>query len=1535
MAFRIALFLMGGCLPATILMSGCSDSGPVAGTDAGPDTCQPEECAAQYQDDPCYYGECSDGECLRIPHEAVPPDLDYPCTIDDDLCVVKAACVVSGPDQIAVCTPIEWRDCSIAAEDTDHPRHRDRDCVVPSCDPETGDCVYTPVDPLPGACDDNLACTINTACTEGGYCLGESKCGGDECNHPGDPDCLEPAGLCLYEPKYPTGGGSCTPDPDDLCTLGTCTAATAPYPSACAVAGSVDCTVGDEWSAYCDPTGGQYDQNRCNIYRNRDCLAGTCVPATGECQYLPIDPAPAACDDHLACTLNTACNAQGQCVGEAKCFPDACNDLGDPPCTEPDGTCQYQPLYPSGGGLCQPDPDDLCEVGTCGPATAPAASACQGTGPRDCSIGSDWEAIYCEGGSGPDPTMCQWFRDRDCLIPGCDPDTGECTYSGNGSTSSCDDGLYCTEDESCDGAGHCTGGMSPCAADFCNDLGDPACDDDLDSCNWIPSGESLCIPDPDDLCILGTCSDLGAGKLECWHDPDDPAQTVDCAIDDGWALHCDESGGDYDPVKCARYRNRDCLVPACDPGTGSCTYAVDVAMAGQACDDGLFCTINTFCTAEGECVYDAGTGLPEQRDCAAELTMEPCTLAHCDEDLDSCEARVQPLGEECYTSDYCVLGTCDGLGQNASHCDTTTNPQARDCLQEAIDSGQLPGPYEMYNPECFAELGCDSIAATCNLQLQPDSTPCDTAQFCSTSSCQAGSCEIEQLRDCWAEVAPGDVGSCETVFCDEDNDQCLIVADQAKLGAPCAGDGRFCTTNEVCKACPGVPDNATQEGCVTAGFDPALRGYCLPPVEGQPGRYLDCSYAVLPGDGDCNTGVCVEAARECRSIADLAMLGQACTNTSECRPGSSKVCSCMPGHTCDGTQGTAFCVELSGGNPVLAPDGLPCNTLDPCGQTGVCDGTLGTCRLPGSTPFCILDWSTPDRPTELYAADHLVHELRPAQQVTMAVGAFVDSASGHHPAAVEVFWDPDTREIAYDTHGYAWIPDQPGVTLYGVHYGLAVGSSSEMFHFDGIGWTRRTDLMEALSEPEKTPHKHLLDVWGATVNGIDTFYTTGNYYIADGAYNMSAFGQYHCDIDPSGQVDLCEHLYPAMWELDEYVGYQYTWYFMDGHCLWGYEHPQDQIGRVWMPAQQVFDQNVSPGIYHYVPGQLVDFYGSELPAYISNPELGCGWGLGGVCEVSPLADNLQRDVSGRYDPQSGAANLWAIASTGEFDVPFDQMLHPDHQPLPLPAYRGVIYRHGPGNGGEDVWGPPDRQTQILDVIQLRYTGGVVSNPTQANLNLRAVWVGENKVHFVGVLDEILEEEFCYGESFCSDFGDSSSCLDPSNLGRCSWDDSLGCYGETVCPGLSKTECTNLWSAPDSCQWRPGCQGSDFCITLTDENDCNGHSHLGCRWVDSPDTGDRVFVYFNHLLGTGDFEGWSDPVVFYRWNKSQAPGLADQVNLHDMIGVSDAEIYVVGNIVRKDSTGTPVLKGVTFVIDSTQHLGSVPSRYYGYPLAGGN
>src|SRR5687768_1375719 len=124
------------------------------------------------------------------------------------------------------------------------------------------------------------------------------------------------------------------------------------------------------------------------------------------------------------------------------------------------------------------------------------------------------------------------------------------------------------------------------------------------------------------------------------------------------------SGGDGDlcEVDCESINAPLCLKSVCNEGqyigpVGSCVVVNEDA--GVACDDGQFCTVDSSCNGEGDCL--AG---PTINDCG----MEPatCQQVTCNEDSDSCMLSPVGNGQFCTPTDLCLVnatcinGSCSG-----------------------------------------------------------------------------------------------------------------------------------------------------------------------------------------------------------------------------------------------------------------------------------------------------------------------------------------------------------------------------------------------------------------------------------------------------------------------------------------------------------------------------------------------------------------------------------------------------------------------------------------------------------------------------------------------------------------------------------------------------------------------------------------------------------------------------------------------------------------------------------------------------------
>ena len=143
------------------------------------------------------------------------------------------------------------------------------------------------------------------------------------------------------------------------------------------------------------------------------------------------------CNDNNACTTGEVCQADGTCGGGTVTV---CDTPPNADCYEPtgtcnaDGSCSYFPK--TNGATCETG--NLCTADTC------VAGVCTEGDPN----------ITC-----PDPDQCH--------LPGtCDPDTGVCSNPIKTNGATCNDGLFCTATDTCQG-GICTGTGTPCSTGLC------------------------------------------------------------------------------------------------------------------------------------------------------------------------------------------------------------------------------------------------------------------------------------------------------------------------------------------------------------------------------------------------------------------------------------------------------------------------------------------------------------------------------------------------------------------------------------------------------------------------------------------------------------------------------------------------------------------------------------------------------------------------------------------------------------------------------------------------------------------------------------------------------------------------------------------------------------------------------------------------------------------------------------------------------------------------------------------------------------
>jgi hypothetical protein len=342
----------------------------------------------------------------------------------------------------------------------------------------------------------------------------------------------------------------------------------------------------------------------------------------GDCcsSFCELLPEGSDCNDGRFCTTVDRCDDAGVCGGS-----------GDP-CDAPDGDANCSESCNEDSDSCDaPDPDatacddgvwcngeDLCASGLC---VAHAGSPCP----------------------GPD-------NDANCH-ESCDEASRSCTAQ-DGSGAPCDDGRFCTVGERCDAAGSCAGGASPCPAGDGDGNCAESCDELADACTAFDAEGAAC-----DDGLFCTASDLCDGRGVCngWGDPcTTSAGDANCSgacneADDSCSLPEIDGSPCSDGLACTL--GERCIGGTCSPGgqtscddgnpctdefcapDGSCLRSWNAS----PCDDGNACTTGDRCNA-GAC---EGTAEIDCRD------DDLCSRDVCDPADGSCRHSYAPA-ESCH-----------------------------------------------------------------------------------------------------------------------------------------------------------------------------------------------------------------------------------------------------------------------------------------------------------------------------------------------------------------------------------------------------------------------------------------------------------------------------------------------------------------------------------------------------------------------------------------------------------------------------------------------------------------------------------------------------------------------------------------------------------------------------------------------------------------------------------------------------------------------------------------------------------------------
>jgi len=451
------------------------------------DTCDPQEgCLHEYNEAPCEDGDpctafdgCHEGKC--VPGETTDCDDDNPCTDED--CQPFVGCVFV--DNAKMCD--DGDKCTI--EDTcrdgtcygGDPVSCDdgNPCTDDVCDPGTG-CLH---DFNAAPCDDADPCWGPDICQDG-QCLAQ---GMNDCDDGNDctADSCEPSNGCLHDALHGVqcdDGNGCTTG--DICDHGVC------------VGEGMACNDGNPCTDdVCDPGTG------CShLFNLKPCDDGNICTAGDSCQQGNcVGGAAADCNDHNACTTDS-CDPTEGCIHVPNELP--CEDgnkctLGDQ-CV--DGVCI--PGQPPDCKDHNPCTNDLC---------TPASGCIHVDNEAPCNDGDLCTTNdRCQGGTCVGGLFLDCEDGNACTTDTCDPAWG-CVHEDN--EAPCEDGLFCTVDDSCS-QGQCLGGpvMACDDGDACTD---DTCDETLGCVHAIPNEtcdglDNDCDGETDEELGVTTC-----GEGEC------------------------------------------------------------------------------------------------------------------------------------------------------------------------------------------------------------------------------------------------------------------------------------------------------------------------------------------------------------------------------------------------------------------------------------------------------------------------------------------------------------------------------------------------------------------------------------------------------------------------------------------------------------------------------------------------------------------------------------------------------------------------------------------------------------------------------------------------------------------------------------------------------------------------------------------------------------------------------------------------------------------------------------------------------------
>ena len=765
-------------------------------------------------------------------------------------------------------------------------------------------------------CDDEIACTTDacvvedyatcshqtndTLCQDGLYCNGEEICdvtegcqAGEHLNYDDGIVCTIDAcaegsdvtdnmGIISHEPDSDTcqdglfcngeevcdetqGCQAGTPpstEDDDVCTEGVCLegddltdnlGTIEQQSSAAACQDGLFCN-GMET---CDPVQGCQAGTPPNLSDGIPCTADACNEGPDDSDdvgFITHDPDPTSCQDGLFCNGEEVCNETQGC--QAGTPP----DLGDGVSCTVDTCHEGSDTTDNYGMVLHHEDASLCQDGL----------FCNGE--EVCDATND-----CQAGTPPSTEDGDLCTEGVCL-EGDNLTDNLGTIEQRSSAASCQDGLFCNGEETCDPVQGCQAGTPPdlsdgipCTTDTCNEganvhdnagniLHEPnasLCQDGLfcngeEVCNETQGCQAGPPPDLDDgvFCTVDTCRE-GADETDNY----------------GMVLHYEDASRCQDGLFCNGEEVCD-ETQGCQAGTP------------PYLDDSIACT-QDLC-AEGEDVTDnAGTILHRPQD--AQCNDTACAAGVCDP---SQGCTLEPIedGTICLTPTN-VAGTCLS-GQCVSDC--TNNADCDDglpCTTDACDttrgkcSNQPDDAYCDDDNVCTQEV-CDTTLGCRYTNVEGS---CEDGLICTVDdTCIQGECLSGRPMDC--------SGQCLSGTCSETEGGCT--GDPAPDGTSC-DDENLCTINDECNG-----GNCQGTAIVCDDSNACTEDYCSPVQGCVHEDWLDWTACTLAGEvfANCFAGQCeARAANDrCPQAVEIELGESETVEVRRMHPTYSYDLSCYP-----------------------------------------------------------------------------------------------------------------------------------------------------------------------------------------------------------------------------------------------------------------------------------------------------------------------------------------------------------------------------------------------------------------------------------------------------------------------------------------------------------------------------------------------------------------------------------------------------------------------------------------------------------------